>query len=120
VRGRDAAQRLPPRVRRREPDHGPRGEPRGAGHVRDGARRERTVVPRERLPRGVARGDDHGRGEPQLEAHDGAVDAREARERVVEVAVAAAQIEEVADEWERPRARRQPSSGAAAAAGAWW
>jgi hypothetical protein len=66
-------------------------------------------VPGEGFPRGFPGGDGHGRDGAELEAHDGAVGARQPCERVVEVA---SQVQRVADDQERPRARRQPRGGA--------
>ncbi|CAD6226262.1 unnamed protein product [Miscanthus lutarioriparius] len=78
--------------------------------------RRAPVVSREGLPGGVPGGDDHGRDEAQVEAHDGgAVRVGQARERVL-VEVALTQVQEVADERERPGPRRAPQSGARAPA----
>ncbi|WVZ62547.1 hypothetical protein U9M48_012286 [Paspalum notatum var. saurae] len=113
VRRRDAAHRLPERVRAGQPEHGTQR----AQAVRDGARREPPVVECEGLPGSVAGGDNHGRDEAQVQAHDGgAVLAGKPRQRVVEVA--AAQVQDVADERERSRAGRPPVGARAPAAAA--
>jgi hypothetical protein len=112
VRGQDAALQLPKRVGAGHVEQGAVGPPERADGVHGVALGEAPVLPGEGLPRGVQRRDDHGRGGAQLEAHDGAVGAREAGQRVVEVA--AAQVERVADDRERPGTRRQPASAVAA------
>lgn len=114
MRGHDAAQGFPPRVGARQADHGAVGPPERADGVRDAARGVAAVVPRQGLPRGAGRRDHHGRAvRPELEPHDVAVGAREAREGMVEVS--AAQVERVADDREWPGAGRRPPAARSSA-----